>query len=200
MKWGEAYARKSDAFASTPQWQKEASLIIQNLPSCGAVLEVACNTGRFLQMASRARPDLEFSGMDINTHGIDLAKKRMPETTFHTSLWRFAPESFDSVVIMHALPQIEHPEDTLVRVWDVLRPGGTLIMLHHNALNDYLWVVPNLFTGYRHDETITDNYSKNDTVRIAKDCGFVKLMSTHLGGENWLRIASILSPDLQGNW
>lgn len=193
MKWGRQYARKSDAFSATEEWVQEAFWVIRQLPLDGTVVDVACNTGRLIGHALERLPGVTFIGMDINDHGLELARERHPGVQWTNTLDDIEKGSVHTVVIMHALLQMEDPVAVLCDVWDVLRPGGRLIMVHHNRWNGLLWAIPNLFNGYVRDDTITAEYSPQETAALAKDCGFLTvLLETYNGGPllhpfPWLR-------------
>lgn len=60
----------------------------------------------------------------------------------------FGPESFDSVVSTDALEHIEHWREAVQAMWDVLKPGGTLLLTMANpkkgrhAYPDDYWRMP----------------------------------------------------------
>ena len=48
---GLQYAHKTDAFASTPMWARDASLALQLVPRKGGVfLDLGCGTGRLISL------------------------------------------------------------------------------------------------------------------------------------------------------
>jgi len=103
------------------------------------VLDLACGTGRFLELASE--------GVDLSPEMVRCCVKRWPHKRVHLApAWRVpVPDaSFDTVFTMHFFMHL--PQRTLGSVldecWRVLRPGGILIFDTPNALRRR-WV------GYR---------------------------------------------------
>lgn len=192
-KWGIQYAHKSDAFSGTTQWTAEARELIACLPHTGVVLDFACNTGRFIEMAMQERPAVTFIGLDLNEYALSIARKRVPNANFITSLHSVPDEQVSMVVCMHALPQLQYPAQELQEIWRVLARGGLVGFVLHNKFNDWMYAIKNLFTGYRHDVTISYNYSLNDVNRLMKDSGFLTIRSG-LEGKPPIRGCSIVKP------
>lgn len=197
MKWGASYARKSHAFSSTTEWLFEFKWIAEQIMKNHVVLDFATNTGRFVKLLTVAHGHqaINVSGFDINVDGIDKARDWCPDSDFYTQIEYVPNNHYDVVVVMHALLQFEDPVKELCAIWDKLKPDGRLIMCHHNRHNNWLWKIPNLFNGYVRDDTITAEYSLNETVAMAKDCGFVKLFAETYNGPWWM--PSILRPKLR---
>lgn len=194
MKWDEQYAKKNEAFSSTKEWHDEALWVLDQLPYVGGrYLDVATSAGRLPMMAEGF--GLHMDGMDVNEWAIEKARLRVPDSKFYTDLDEVPDGHYNTVTIMHALLQMKYPAFELLRVWDKLKPGGRLIMCHHNRLNNWLWKVPNLWNGYVPDETISHEFSLNETVSLAKDCGFVKVLAETYNGPWWLPAA--LRPKLR---
>lgn len=177
-KWGEVYAHKSDAFSNTDVWKRDAEEVFAHLALLGyknaCVVDLACNTGRFIELAREVGFSLDYAGVDTNRHGLQIAHERLPDVPFLESLTELKRESVDHVVCMHALPQFENPEQVLSEVWIVLKRGGRISFVLHNRLKKYLWWLPNLFNGYKSDPTITREYSLAEVRQIMRDAGFLE--------------------------
>lgn len=173
-KWGRRYIVKALQFSSTKVWEEDALRIAHTLPRRGCVVDLGCNTGKFIKGARRLRPLLKFIGVDVNTEALRIARKQaphMPPDTFVSSL--SAVTDVDVVVCIHALIQMENPEEVLAEVWRCLKPEGRVVFLLHNSMNRWVWKIPNMFNGYKDDETISRRYSKREVVALFRTVGFV---------------------------
>jgi SAM-dependent methyltransferase len=188
-KWGLYYAHKADAFAYTERWRDDCLQILHRLPKQGTIVDFACNTGRFIGHARVYSPQAKFVGIDLNEWALDIARRQNLEPVARKNPAAFFDSivgiEADYVVMMHCLPQFEKPEETLAEIWSALKPGGGISVVIHNRLNDYLWAVPNLFNGYKADETITKNYSLNELKSTMKDAGFL-CDEAYAFGSEWL--------------
>jgi predicted O-methyltransferase YrrM len=111
--------------------------ISQFLPRTGNVLEIGCGFGLFGLYFARALPELTLHGFDQDDRRIELAedaRRRLDvkNITFAVGDARteVLPQSLDAVYTLDIVHHLE-PEaarDVLVRVYQSLRPGGTLIV------------------------------------------------------------------------
>jgi SAM-dependent methyltransferase len=95
------------------------------------VLDLACGTGRFLELAS--------DGLDLSEKMLERARERWPDKRFHHApAWSIpaADGSYDSVFSLHFFMhlRLEDIHRVLHECRRVLRPGGTLVFDFPNAL------------------------------------------------------------------
>ncbi|MGH2354193.1 MAG: class I SAM-dependent methyltransferase [Chloroflexota bacterium] len=57
--------------------------MVSDLPF-NSVLDVGCGQGSPLEEIARHRPEVELAGVDLSSHAIALARRRLPVATFHT--------------------------------------------------------------------------------------------------------------------
>lgn len=174
--WGLKYAQKADAFASTPWWRLEALEVIRRLPAKGRVLDFACNTGKFIKLCLQRglSPDsIEFIGVDINPHAVELAAARVPLAVFDTSVDDFSDGSMDYVAIIHALPQIQDVPGVLSVLWGKMAHGAGISVVLHNKWYDWMMRPLNKLKGYKGDETIQQHFSRGELLQVMWDAGFV---------------------------
>jgi SAM-dependent methyltransferase len=109
------------------------NVLLRQLPSrLGSALEVGCGTGAFTRLlAERADRVL---GLDLSPGMVQVARARSgayPNITYQVAdftQWEFPPQGFDcvaSIATLHHLPLAE----TLGRMGQALRPGGTLLVV-----------------------------------------------------------------------
>jgi ubiquinone/menaquinone biosynthesis C-methylase UbiE len=104
------------------------------LPSGGAVLEVACGTGRVTRLLRERLPEsVRLTATDLNDAMLDYARRQFPEGPGIT--WRQAdaaalplPDgSFDAVVCQFGYMFVPDKETAMREARRVLRSGGTLL-------------------------------------------------------------------------
>lgn len=93
------------------------------------VLELACGSGQLsFRLASHARL---WEATDFSENMIAEAKRQPHSSRLHFSVQDatalpYGPESFDAVVISNALHIMPDPQQALMEIHRVLKPGGTL--------------------------------------------------------------------------
>jgi 2-polyprenyl-3-methyl-5-hydroxy-6-metoxy-1,4-benzoquinol methylase len=94
------------------------------LPSAGRLLEVGCHAGvlldRFRAQGWKVRgvePDPRAAGFARTHFGLEVSASTLEEA-------RFAPKSFDAVVMLHVIEHLDDPARTVSQIADVLRPRG----------------------------------------------------------------------------
>jgi len=103
------------------------------------VLDVACGTGRLLELLSQHIPTIEGVGVDASQEMLTQARMKLPDQSrFHfvqaevgpgkrTNL-PFDPASFDVITCTNALHDIPVPLETLQGLKTLLTSGGILIL------------------------------------------------------------------------
>jgi SAM-dependent methyltransferase len=109
------------------------SFLLGNIPaSCKAALDVGCGTGAFSRLLAK-RSD-QVVALDLSPRMVEIAKARSkhePNIEFQVAdvtRWVFPVGAFDcvaSIATLHHLPI----EETLLRMRQALRVGGTLVIL-----------------------------------------------------------------------
>lgn len=136
------------------------------------VLDVGCGDGRFLQAMQKRGWD--GVGLETDAHAAALARKRaatLPvyETTLETA--DLPPASFGMVSLLHVLEHVPDPRETLGGCYEMLAPGGLLLLALPNAqsmeanifgANWYQLDLPRHFWGF----------GPQNLVRLAIETGF----------------------------
>ena len=99
-----------------------------------ALLEIGCGNGFFLQQARR-QGWKEVRGVEPSADAVAKAPPELDgaivQDVMRTGL--FSPESFDAVCLFQVLDHISNPVELLKECLAVLRPGGHILALNHNA-------------------------------------------------------------------
>ncbi len=109
-------------------WLQERS------PRRGALLEIGCGNGFFLQQARR-QGWVQVRGVEPSADAVAKAPPELDGTIVQDVMrgGLFAPESFDAVCLFQVLDHISGPVALLEECLAVLRPGGQILALNHNV-------------------------------------------------------------------
>lgn len=111
-----------------------AARITARFSAPGAVLDVGCGDGRFLQaMAAR---EWAVTGTEADPVAASLARRRT-NATIHEAAALESPDlpeaGFTVVSLLHVLEHVPDPRETLAACFRLLRPGGALLLALPNA-------------------------------------------------------------------
>ena len=112
----------------------ETVLMKLALDSTTALLDIACGTGQFVQMA--ALHGAQISGIDASAASIEIARQRVPSGTFAIGEMEelpYADHSFDAVTGFNAFQYAATPVHALQEARRVTKPGGKVAILWFGA-------------------------------------------------------------------
>lgn len=94
----------------------------------GKLLDFGCGAGTFLKDMERA--GWSVMGIDISERVADRVEDELGIPVIVGTLPhpKLEPESFDVVTMWNALEHVHEPREVLQAAWDVLRPGGELVI------------------------------------------------------------------------
>ncbi len=99
-------------------------------------LEVGCSAGAGLEEA--AQSGWEATGVEISAESVNAARHRQGIRNVYMGTLeetQLEKESFDLVGFFDVFEHIPRPDNTLHRAWEVLRPGGVLMIVTPNGLS-----------------------------------------------------------------
>lgn len=133
---GAAYYLSADKLASDhspSRYQRELSLFRRHVRQ-GAVLDVGCGTGGFLQQLLLRHPgDYDLAGTDVPGPALDHAEQLGLKV--HRKMFlegKLTPNTWDAVTFWAVLEHLAEPKDFLEAANRALRPGGICLALVPN--------------------------------------------------------------------
>lgn len=97
----------------------------------GRLIEIGCNTGRYLKPISRLMPDIECYGVDLSEKAIKEAKKSESSVKFSVGDCRdlsFKNDFFDFILVFDVLEHIDKPKKMLREIVRVAKNNAILVM------------------------------------------------------------------------
>jgi ubiquinone/menaquinone biosynthesis C-methylase UbiE len=138
------------------------------------ILDAGCGTGGFIARMQRAQPDWRFSGIDFSPFACEFATKRCAGADIReasiTAL-PFAEASFDAVVSLDVVCQVQDNGKAFGEFFRCTRPGGAVVV----NLPAYRWM-----WSY-HDETCQTKhrYGRRELAGLLTAAGFRDVRVTH---------------------
>jgi SAM-dependent methyltransferase len=154
------------------RWQTENAFVSQaerellsNLPIVlgSKVLELGCGTGSNLYNLRVINQDFEFTGVDINSEEIELAKQKFPDAQFFIGdaiNTHFPDESFDMVFCRDVIHHISISEQVklIEEMTRLAKVNGKVVVIESNALNFVVWTFGKLVKAEQYLVKSTPRY------------------------------------------
>jgi len=131
------------------------------------VLDAGCGHGGVMLKLGQRYPNWDWSGLDSSSVACELARKRTGCDVREGSIAAlpFPSASFEAVVLIDALCEVEKPETALAEVFRVLKPGGILVL--------------NMPTRWRVGEAGGRVFRRRQAHAFLSGAGFHGVQSTH---------------------
>jgi 2-polyprenyl-3-methyl-5-hydroxy-6-metoxy-1,4-benzoquinol methylase len=101
--------------------------IVKNHSSGKAILDIGCGTGEFLNYCRKK--NFTTTGIEPNEKARNFSEKEFGLSIFgETGLYNFSPATFDVITMWHVLEHVHKLNERLQRIYQLLKPGGTLII------------------------------------------------------------------------
>jgi len=168
------------------------------------VLEVGCGEGKTLQWLKDCGRAGKISGIELNLDAAEIAFKHLDKVyggDANLHLKHIPLETQDMVLCLDVIEHMQDPWETVQRIYDLLRPGGSLILSVPNVRH-YSVLLPLLFKdkwNYTEagimDKTHLRFFSGKSAMEMLKKSGFTPkgIRSTYVWGnrDKWIDIATL---------
>ena len=149
----------------------------QFLPSQRSViLEIGCSSGYFIRELVASFPEAVVMGADVVRQPLDRLAQEMPGIPlFRFDLLRcpLPRQSIDVIVMLNVLEHIDHDLGALQKVFDLLKPGGILVI--------EVPASPMLYGAYDIQLRHFRRYAAGEFFAKLKKAGFSIYRKSHLG-------------------
>ena len=116
-------------------------------PPAATVLEAGCGVGAQTVILAKNSPQARITSIDISDESLAAAKKRVEEAGFTNVVFQradifnlpFAANSFDHVFVCFVLEHLPNPGEALLKLKDVLKPGGTMTVIEGDHGSAYFY-------------------------------------------------------------
>lgn len=135
-----------------PYFQEAVDILAKLIPANGKILDIGCSIGLFMEIAQKF--GFECIGLEPEPKSREYALKRgldVRPDLFNDA--DFAPGSFDAITMFGVLEHLSKPKEMLADIWDVLKPGGVVMVIVPNVYsfaNGTLHSQGRTFTGRNH--------------------------------------------------
>ena len=124
-------------------------------PPGSQILEAGCGVGSQTLTLARKNPQAIFTSIDISASSIEQARQKVLAAGCQNVQFQqadifalpFQPEFFDHVFVCFVLEHLQHPEEALVCLQRVLKPGGTITVIEGDHGSAYFY--PNSKEAHR---------------------------------------------------
>jgi SAM-dependent methyltransferase len=138
------------------------------------ILDAGCGTGGLISRLARAEPSWKFTGIDFSPLACEFAAKRSPQSDIRVASVTelpFADESFDGVVSLDVVCQVEEREKAFQEFFRCTRRGGVVVV----NLPAYRWM-----WSYHDDTCQTKHrFGRRELARCLEAAGFADVRVTH---------------------
>jgi SAM-dependent methyltransferase len=120
------------------QWYQKKSfnqvinILKEYHPNGGDLLDVGCGLGLFLEEIRRTQDHWSLAGLDLDKRAISYATRRHKNIQFiHGNILDISliqDGSYDVITLLACLEHLHDPMRVLERAYQILRPGGTVIV------------------------------------------------------------------------
>ena len=116
--------------------------LLESLADGCSVLDVGCGAGRALATLAEAYPRSRYTGYDLDTAALDLARERLAALPADAAVERrdvrdLPVATFDVVLAVDTIHDLGDPQGTLEAIRRALRPGGVFVMCETDASGDF---------------------------------------------------------------
>ena len=120
-------------------------LPLLDIPQDGCVLDVGCGYGGLSMILSKKRPDLQITGVDMETGALEIAANSVAQENIQNINFqqgdahqlKFEDNQFDAVVCQTVLTHVRDAGQVVRQMARVLKPGGVFMAAEYISMGDW---------------------------------------------------------------
>jgi 2-polyprenyl-3-methyl-5-hydroxy-6-metoxy-1,4-benzoquinol methylase len=170
----------------------EASRILswcQDLPDGAKILDVGCGDGFHLNLLKQyGSESWHLEGVDIDERAVRMAEKMNLKVHHGTVETLNLPKnSYDFAFMIQTIEHVAHPEKVLAAVFEILKPGGKLVVVTDNTDSFDFRLFKNSYWGGYHFPRHWNLFNRRSLTKLAEKTGFkVADLTTQVSPVNWV--------------
>lgn len=173
-------------------------------PPGSRILDVGCGDGFHLSLLQRfGDPTWTLEGVDLDSRAVEAARERGLNVHLgDPSDSTFDEEPYDVVYTLQTIEHVAHPDEFLMSIHRLLKPGGRLVVVTDNTASpDYHLFSAGYWGGY-HFPRHWNLFNAGALDRLARDCGFITdRIETIVSPVNWVySIHNLLAAKRAPQW
>ncbi len=163
------YASRELTAATRKTNERRLAILRRNVVPEGRILEVGAGNGLFGQLAAR---EFDYVGIDVAADAVRVAQSRGLHVV-RASLAHFVNTGtpFDAVTLFHVFEHLADPHDALATLRELLRPGGTLVLITPDTESLLCAISGNRWVSYKFPEHLI-LYSRSALIELLERSGF----------------------------
>ena len=163
--------------------------IFRDLPADARILDVGCGDGFHLDLLKTYGPSTwELQGLDTSDRAVTHARKRglnVIQGTVEES--QFPENHFDAVLMIMTVEHLARPDETLLQIVEIMKPGGQLVIVTDNAASIDIRLFGKRVWGGYHFPRHTYLFNHSSLERLAEYCGLkTEQIRTIVSPVNWV--------------
>jgi SAM-dependent methyltransferase len=142
-----AFKKVSTEWAAMDHWLDKELLPLMAGRNSARILSIGSGTGDFdltlMRLLKEEIPGLDYTALDPNTEHNQIFSSRYEESGLRLSAFQIIPEpfgdgdlrgGFDLIHMTHCLYYITDRKDAILNAYNLLNPGGVLLIFHQTAV------------------------------------------------------------------
>jgi SAM-dependent methyltransferase len=163
--------------------------LCRGLPDDARILDVGCGDGFHLQLLKKyGKPSWTLEGVDMSERAVRAVEKSGLKAHLGSVEELDLPKnSYDLAIMFQTIEHVEKPEKVLAAVFEILKPGGKLVVVTDNTDSiDFKFFKGSYWGGY-HFPRHWNLFNKVSLKKLAVKTGFkIDKIATVVSPVNWV--------------
>jgi len=161
----------------------------KNLPDDAKILDVGCGDGFHLNLLKKyGNKTWQLEGIDVDRRAAEMAEKSGLKVHIGTVESLNLPKnSYDFAFMVQTIEHVAHPEKVLSAVFEILKPGGKLVVVTDNTDSFDFKFFKNSYWGGYHFPRHWNLFNRKSLTKLAEKVDFkVFDFTTQVSPVNWV--------------
>lgn len=153
------------------------------------ILDVGCGDGFHLNLLKQyGNKSWQLEGIDVDRRAAEMAEKAGLKVHIGTVESLNLPKnSYDFAFMVQTIEHVAHPEKVLSAVFEILKPGGKLVVVTDNTDSLDFKFFKNSYWGGYHFPRHWNLFNRKSLTKLAEKCDFqMSDLTTQVSPVNWV--------------